>query len=508
MENNLQCKEVLAIIDIRGIQKFIFKSSSMDYMSGAESIMNNIITEALKYSVKKIDTPLRDNEYSLQMDDFSKSIIENNPMKMIVIDIVAGNAQIIFKTGELYEKIIRKVSRYFLDNTYGLDFVSCCVEKTDNYVDDVDRLYIKLDHVKVNAQSAHPLRALPIAKIDYETGEAIYKYHNTFGWVSRQVELCLNRASENNPNTLKKIHTAKKYGDVEYIAAVHMDGNNLGMTISKVLRRAKSYEEGIMMRQQIDKNIEQGINKLISKTLEKVIKDNFPDGIDEKEFEEYLMFSNSGGDDINFFAEPHIAMSFVENFYSFIDSIYVYKDDSETLGLSVCAGIAFVNPDTPIMQAHHMAEQCCSSAKATGKEKENLIAGRCGNWIDFDIQKSKINQKLGVKREHLYNTPENINLLLRPLSFDTNQMGSERYYYHVRDIVDILDKIEESDNLFDENIYFYDQQEICALSGASSVTEKQMKILGQPYIYVNGIKTAHWYDAIELKSFVGSVNNG
>ena len=43
----------------------------------------------------------------------------------------------------------------------------------------------------------------------------------------------------------------------EYLAVIHADGNNLGITIGKILQNSHGYSNGVRARRQISKNLEQ-----------------------------------------------------------------------------------------------------------------------------------------------------------------------------------------------------------------------------------------------------------
>ena len=71
-------------------------------------------------------------------------------------------------------------------------------------------MYEKLDAVKSNSVSAHPLMPLPIVKIEKESGEAIYTYNEKFGYVSRLVDICINNAEDDATDILKNLYTVKR----------------------------------------------------------------------------------------------------------------------------------------------------------------------------------------------------------------------------------------------------------------------------------------------------------
>lgn len=93
---------VMAMYDVRGIQKYIYSTSKLKDAMGASQLIENIITDALGEACKKSGVKdvvlLWDNEKEVLTYDAEKHDVE-------VLYIGGGNAYVIFRDRELCKKI-------------------------------------------------------------------------------------------------------------------------------------------------------------------------------------------------------------------------------------------------------------------------------------------------------------------------------------------------------------------------------------------------------------------
>lgn len=138
MEKELLDKEVLCILDTRQIQRFLFKSNSyMDTLGGSD-LVGQIQEKAIGYAMTHIDPPLREDEYSLSLEpDAQIPYFVSDKIQFQLLTCGAGNAMCLVRSGRLCQKIIRKISRYYLDSAYSLNLVASVTEKTDNFGRDI-----------------------------------------------------------------------------------------------------------------------------------------------------------------------------------------------------------------------------------------------------------------------------------------------------------------------------------------------------------------------------------
>lgn len=215
--------------------------------------------------IKKLfASPLDESQYCLSYNADEKQIPYFRDKNILVQTIVisAGNVFILFRTGKLCQEICRKISRYFLDNTYLLEISVCAVQRTDLYYADINSIYAKLDLVKNNYASAHPFLPPAIVKKEMNTGDPVFKIQDNGEPISR----CTLFRRE-NINSMKSISCVKGPGGKPYVAVLHIDGNNMGSTISSIFPKARNYEEGVRFQRFVNRNIADAYANSLRKTL-------------------------------------------------------------------------------------------------------------------------------------------------------------------------------------------------------------------------------------------------
>lgn len=505
MKQDLLNKEVLAIIDVRQIQKFMFHSNSSRETLGGGNIVKKIIHESLNYAAQNIDTPLKENQYVLCIESEDIPYFQDENVLMQIITNSAGNAFILFRTGALYQKIIRKVSRYFLEKTYILEIATCAVEKTDDFLYDFDQLFRELEKVKACFPSMHPLPPPAIVQKEPNTGEPIFSIVDGKS-ASKSSLVRLNAAQEDDSvSDMRQIHATKGPNGKSYVAVLHLDGNNMGMTIAKIIPKAKNYEECIRLRRTINRNIEEGFKTTLDNTIAKIKNKFIPGNLTGEDFSHELAILHRGGDDTNIVCNPRLAIPFVEEFAKQLKSAYLWKDEFFQVGFSICAGIAFVYKDTPFIPAFKIAEECCSSAKKYAKKNENCIDGLPGTWFDFEIQTENNVLHIDYTRKSFYNTSESINLQLRPYTLNEEQKDNLRYYGNLQKRINTLQglKLNPIERKILESSYSAGKVEFENDVAEIKFDGKSLfELLGPPLATDSDKhKVATWYDATILSSF-------
>ena len=119
---------------------------------GASDLLTHILQDAFLYSLEHIEPPVPETEYDLYLGADKQIPYFTDPcIQFQIMTNTAGTAMFIARTGALAQKIIRKVSRYFLDHGRSIDLAAAAVDKTDNLDQDLSRLYRKLDAAYLRA---------------------------------------------------------------------------------------------------------------------------------------------------------------------------------------------------------------------------------------------------------------------------------------------------------------------------------------------------------------------
>lgn len=439
MDKKLLSKEVLCIFDTRQIQRYIFRSNSYYDILGASDLINDIMLESIKFALENIDEPLGEDEYDISTDPDAPFIpyFVSEKIRFQLIVCAAGNAMCIVRTGELAGRLIRKIARYYLDHGCTLNFAAAAVEKTGDMKADIFALYKELDRVKACANSCEPLGALAVVMKEHITGDPVIGKDEEHGDYISMTSLLKRKKLRKRTVVygIEDIHTTKGSYGRDYLAVIHGDGNNLGITIGRILQNASGYENGIRIRRKISRNIMTLYDKIMKKTLRQLREYCLSKGMSDSDFDREFLVIHQAGDDVNCICNASIAFRFIELFYKNLEGTYIWESDDIKVPLYVCMGIAFVTPDNSFISAFELAEKCCKSAKTEAKKEENLKDGFAANWIDFQVCDNLNSQPLDMLRHKYYVTGEKIDLLLRPYCMDGD---SENCYAKLKQRADIL----------------------------------------------------------------------
>ena len=423
----------LAMYDVRGIQKYIFRTPDLKSAIGASALVENIIETALKEAVslyeKQTDTVL---EKDLDWCDEEKGPrpYREDAFDVQVLYIGGGNAFVVYRdmkgeqsaSGGLASSINRLMAKYVLEHTYSLQLSIAMVKKTADYQADQQNVRRKMEQVKSNMSGAAPFGATPAVKVDARTGYPLIS-HGGKDDLSTEARNKKNAAEEKRWYYLedeKKIDSLRtKKGIDSTVGVIHLDGNNLGLRIRSLLEDKTSYREGVAVQRQISYRIDQSY-KAAFREMKKQTEDagKTSPQLAMKEQDIFIIPVVTAGDDITYVCNGRLALKSIEFFvreisrYSMADTAAGQADGRYSF--SVCAGIAFVNSHFPFHIAYDVAEECCENAKKTAKSRENLQDGIAGNWVDFHICKNVQARNLKALREKEYVTGMGEKLLIRP----------------------------------------------------------------------------------------------
>lgn len=510
MEKELMEKEVLCILDTRQIQRFIFHSNSYIDTLGGSDLIKHILDDAIRFALENIEPKIPSDQYDLSVDPDAERIpyFVNEKIQFQIIICAAGNAMFIARTGALCQKIVRKISRYYLEHGYSLGLAAAVAEKTDDLGNDIFRLYQKLTEVKASSDISDPVGALPVVIRENNTGyPGIRKDETTGEYYS--LASALRRAEARKRSDIigmKDIKPSNASNGSEYLAVIHADGNNLGITIGKLLQKSTGYEDGIRARRRINKTITATFRRAQEKTLNDLEEYYHSRFGDSAEFSCVFHPVHQAGDDINCICSADMVIPFLNALYENLKGAKLWESDDLNISLYVCAGVAFVTPKTDFHTAFRIAEECCKSAKTTAKKECNLRGGLAGNWIDYQICSTADMQELEMLREQSYMTKERINLMLRPYTLDPED--SDKTYSFEK-------LLQRSAAIKDSQLDEY-QRKLLRQSYVMGRTEfgkwvrllkrdgiDLNRLLGSPlYEDSDGNTHAVWFDAAELSDFV------
>lgn len=395
MREELKNKEVLAMYDIRGIQNYIFRTNRIKEIVGASVLVENIIMNGFRYIIEKME--LDKTKYLTEWEnDDGEAYLKNAEVQMQVLFIGGGNAFVLFRRGCECQKFNRQLAKYVLEHTYSLQLSVAVVEKTESYAVDYASINSKMIEIKAMMPSSKPMGAFPFMAVDTVTGfplteESPYKD----GYVCRESLLKLKhyKKAENKKDDLLDNLILEK-GNSSFLAMIHIDGNNMGKRIKKIMEHKTSYAEAVKTMRMISQNLKNAFEEAFE------VMGQYIDGrkIEIKPSYEGKMYRKLilAGDDITLICNAMVAIEAVKIFLQNVSEKVMYWDENlspeenqKEYGLSACAGIAYFHSHFPFRSAYEVAEACCSSAKKRAKEKEHRAGGEAdgniGCYLDFQI---------------------------------------------------------------------------------------------------------------------------
>lgn len=523
---------VMAMYDVRGIQKYIYSTSKLKDAMGASQLIENIITDALGEACKKSGVKdvvlLWDNEKEVLTYDAEKHDVE-------VLYIGGGNAYVIFRDRELCKKINKYMSRYIIERTYSLQLAVACVDVTKNYSTDYDNIFKEMNKVKSNMTDSKPLGALPVMEIELKTGLPVvnmekgkYKTDSYRGNVSKETYLKMEEKNKGikEERIDKILDNYARRGIDSRIAVVHIDGNNMGLRIRKLIKGIDDYVKAVNKMREISHNIKYSylntFNNMKDK-FENMGKANNEDGNSlVKKFVRKVIVA---GDDITYVCNAYIALDTVRYFCEEISKLSMYGEDIQEYGFSVCAGIAYVNSHFLFGIAYEVAESCCDSAKEAAKKDSNKAYykndqgcfEKTGNFVDFQICKNIQCRDLEQVRKKEFISPAGEMLMQRPYYIpmpfeedELNRINGTRINNFDR-LMDNIKYFANEDNIPHSfakdirNTYHMGSNQINLLG--SFLDSRNWKMPGKlpckdnMYVDYKGVKTAAWYDALEIMDY-------
>ena len=127
-----------SMYDVRGIQKYVFRTAKVKDAMGASGIVEDIIMEALKKSVLLLKEQEQKNpnkkpitEQLVWKDEKGFLEYKEEEVDIQVLFVGGGNAFVIYSSQELCFQINRLMSKYILEHTYSLQLAVAMVKKTE-----------------------------------------------------------------------------------------------------------------------------------------------------------------------------------------------------------------------------------------------------------------------------------------------------------------------------------------------------------------------------------------
>ena len=427
-----ETKKVCAILlDTKSIQKYIFSSNKLKLNIAASYLVRTIFDEIMPEVLKGTGLKMPKTEWN------KSERIEMATDKSIECEIAyagGGNMLILVNKGdkekneETAKEIVKKWTRELLLRTPGLKTGAAIGEI--NLSSQISNEEIKplFTQLKKNQNEIFPNVKLPYtgltvecaytgdsadyyydekdSKSKYFSAEAIsklenleiakdcLKYEDGIKQEFTEIYKYLRRERLRFTDSIEDL--GQQTGE-EYVAIVHIDGNNMGVKFNdcKTLqdRKKKSLE--------ISRKTRDAFNKLIKQIVKEY---DYLASNDVLKLKKYLPIRPIiiGGDDITFVCPAKTAVIFAKRFME-----YLYEGND---GFSSCAGIVIIPTKYPFFRAYQLAEELCGAAKKESREKENpndsdeikRKKAKGSSWLDFAILHGEQEASLEQIRQNEY----------------------------------------------------------------------------------------------------------
>lgn len=373
MKAELQKEEVLAMYDIRGIQKFIFKSNVAKEIIGASKLIDKILTQGIATYVETLPQEQRGGYLTDWKQDDPAAFLKQKDIQMQILFIGGGNSYVLFRTGAICQKVNRYLAKYLLEETYSLNLAVAVVKKTESYKADYDALQNEMRRIKAAMPMTEPVGTMPFMAADSITGYPLTSKEKGIYYCTEARKKRDAFPRDESEKVFDNMVTEK--GDNSTLAVCHIDGNSIGTRIRSEMEQKTDYESAVSCMRKLSLEI----NRVFHKTF-----DAMTAYMDERTSEIKASAKNHlyreiivAGDDITFVCNAKLAIPAVRYF---LEHLGKEKD------YSACGGIAFFNSHFPFSDAYQVAKACCDSAKKRAKAKENRGKENIvGNFFDFQI---------------------------------------------------------------------------------------------------------------------------
>ncbi|HEU4327847.1 MAG TPA: hypothetical protein VFS21_32215 [Roseiflexaceae bacterium] len=458
---------VLSIVDVSGIQRYIFGANRLRDNIGAsqlvEQVMTNWLEEALpaphNFTGATIGPETLDTHPSLRAD---------------VIASGGGNVVLLLRGNDTEDALttaratVRRLSRWLLEQAPGLEIV-VAHQPFDWQRDPIggpdgvyQQLFAELDQAKRRAPASSPLLGLGVARECSSTGlPAVTRFDYAWGSDSGRSDIqplsadarskvdfqVITRADQRMrtvlgiddswriPHELDDL--GRSHGEESYIAVVHADGNRLGQRFQAVLGSHPTAAENracLSALRALSQAVERAGREAFASTVQALLatmdagdpQQDTPLGRLVRDLQPGMWGRRMlplrplifGGDDLTLVCDGRLGLGLAAR--------YLREFERTAAGLPggpahACAGVAVVKSHYPFARAYWLSEQLCKNAKDEVRADDQPA-------LDWQFATTGISGNLKVLRKRIYGSRVG-DLTMRPVALHngTNSFGWRRW---------------------------------------------------------------------------------
>lgn len=413
---------ILVKFDVSGIQDYIFATNRLRENAGASYQVTKVLEEFLEKALL-YDKPQRavaSEEVVLKWRDADQlRLPKNENIRAEIIYSGGGNAIVLFRDFDMFQKTAEKLGRIVAENSQGLSLAAAYIKtKLENFGEDRKKLELEMSRRKREMIRQPLISPFPVVEQDYESHQPIVRCTSSGTWtgnmtrIQRQKQEAYEEAEWRNTGSREKSrslfprvgrgisyrypetmeHLCQKPGEDSRIAVVHIDGNGMGDRINRQIERYSTYTEGVPGIRKVSKEIAE----LFQNTYAEVLNDLWKrDVFDTAVFERKVSQKDEAaeqifvplrpmildGDDFTFLCRADLAVPVAVDFM-----MKLMQNQKEEPRITACGGIAFVHSHFPFRVAYSIAEESCSCAKEKWYAQKKARPGEKSAVCCLDFQ--------------------------------------------------------------------------------------------------------------------------
>lgn len=447
----------LTVIDVTGIQNYIFGSNRLKEIVGASEIVVQAtswwIFDVLRDDLKwKTNLKAKSEKHRTPFEVIDKTLFIEN-LDAEVVYAGGGNTLILFADQDKATEFTKKYTLKLLKEANGLGVVVAHSEEfqmSDGKIilKRLDETIGKLNVKKANRTVSTPMLGLSVSAKCVSTGDAATKFDELrekyISTESKQKQLYAQKGNKRlKEEVLEQLDwkglevptefddLGRTKGEASFIAVVHTDGNGIGKRVEKIADSAEDNQDWIKRIRDFSESIYNANISAMEKTIEQLLwkinadEMKFVDDrgksfdLSQKEgknrggktLETYFPFRPLifGGDDLTFVCDGRIALGLTV-FY--LNNLLKHNLTDDNTPIYARAGISIVKSHYPFARAYKLAEELGSNTKQRIKkidEQEKQVTA-----IDWHVAMSGLLGDLKEIRKREF-TEDDGNLNMRPL---------------------------------------------------------------------------------------------
>ncbi|MBT9146895.1 MAG: hypothetical protein DDT32_00642 [Syntrophomonadaceae bacterium] len=442
------------LLDTISIQKYVFSSNRLKENIGASYLVENIYKSFMSQALERClgKTP----DLNLWAED-PEIILMKNPRSDFEVGYVGGgNALLFFLDETMSLKFIREWTKELLLKAPGLHTVVAIAEFPIDSLTDImpfrgfmEELHNSLSENKNKyflntVLSKHGITAdCPLSGYSAEVFSRDPGAKDRYISSVSHAKLCAavsadKKLTENYKELLKdEFRFTSQLDDLgqmsgdSYLAVVHIDGNNMAERFQQLQKLSALRDLSFSVKEATENAFKNLLRYIIDEQMPHLTSPESLFLIKDEDGKKNLPIRPIvlGGDDITFVTDGRLGIHFAEKFIEFFEEQKV----SDTQPLTACAGIAIVKTKYPFSRAYEMAEQLCSEAKKTSREKAESLGGKMASWLDCQIFYGGISGTLSkIRKDHYEIEAGKLNFSPYLLSGDQRLKQDEKHIENLK----------------------------------------------------------------------------